>query len=1171
MNCKKNILFIFICVLSNFIFAQNEYKSVVQEQSEEYSIYNFSNDSQWDSLFAVQNPGSTHKILPQQKSSCTLDKVVYGWNPYWSGTNYLNYHWNMLSHFSHFSYEVDASTGNAVSTHSWATADAVDSALTNGVKVDLCVTLFSNHATFLGNSTAKQTLITNLINLIQSRGANGVNIDFEGLPSSQATNFTNFMIDLCDQMHTAIPGSQVSIALYSEDWSDVFNEPVLNSYVDLFIIMGYAYYYGGSSQAGPTDPLYNFVTSYNYTLSRSVTYYLNEGISPSKLILGLPYYGYEWATVDNAVPSSTTATGSSKTYKVVMNNANGYYTNKLWNEASYTPYYAFQNSGWYQCWIDDIMSMAKRFDVVNQRGIGGIGIWALGYDDGYDDFWNLIENKFSNCATVSCSDTLFDMGGPLRNYYNNEDYTYTLSPTGASSVTLSFNSFGTEANHDTLKIYDGPNTVSPLIGAYHGTNNPGIINSTGPSLTLKFKSDGATTGTGWTAVWQCIVDNISPTTAININGNWQTQNFTANFTDDDNIGGSGIEKRFYDVCDFNGTEWGANAQNGFFRDEFNAFNSAVWTIPASSGTWQVSGGNLLQTDSTVSNTNIYAALNQNLSDIYLYHFNAKIENAVYSTNQRRFGFHFFCDDASQTNRGNSYFIYFRQETSKLEFYKVVNNSYTQETVIDNVVTTPGQWYDFKIIYDRTTGKINVYRDNILIGTWTDSTHYTTNGDYISFRTGNCNATINDIKVYRSRSSSVLVSVGSANTNDIRYENINLSSSAAQIFSIVTDAAGLLSSIDSQQVDIDWTPPLTFDEVNDGLSSDIDTTNVITSISANFSKSSDPNSDIDNYQYCFGTTPGGAELVGWTNNGTDTSVTRSGFTLINGQTYYFSVFAVNGAGLMSDTVTSDGLYIRYSPVAGFTTASQVFCEGDTVLFTNTSTNAISYLWNFQGGNPLSSTLTNPQVVYYTSGNYNVTLYAYGAGGTDTLFTALYIYINPTAFADFTVNDTLVYLPSANVVFFNSSTNASSFLWDFGDGSTSTDQNPWHAYDSAGVYAVTLIAYNSQCGNDTLVMIDYIHVDSGVSINEIENIYSASLQPVPVNENSVLQISIENTDKLKIDLLDISGKIIAGISKSTLNKGTHKFIIGREKLNIKSGTYLLRISGNKGIQLLKFVVQ
>lgn len=65
------------------------------------------------------------------------------------GSAYNNYDWDLLSDLSYFSYEVDAATGNAVSTHGWATANVIDVAKSNGVRVNLCVTLFSNHATFL--------------------------------------------------------------------------------------------------------------------------------------------------------------------------------------------------------------------------------------------------------------------------------------------------------------------------------------------------------------------------------------------------------------------------------------------------------------------------------------------------------------------------------------------------------------------------------------------------------------------------------------------------------------------------------------------------------------------------------------------------------------------------------------------------------------------------------------------------------------------------------------------------------------------------------------------------------------------------------------------------------------------------------------------------------------
>ena len=228
-NMNTKIIFSFIFLLSlNIIVAQNvALKSIHQQESEYYNQFNIQNDSDWNVIRGAFKPNGR-----VNSKACNLNKIVFGWYPYWSNGLEANYDWSLISDLSYFSYDVDPATGNATTTHSWATANAVTQAIANGVRVNLCVTLFSGHATFFASSTSQQTLITNLINLVQSRGANGVNIDFEAVPSSQKVPFNNFLVNLCNQMHSAIPGSQVSIALYSVDWSGVFDIPTINNYID---------------------------------------------------------------------------------------------------------------------------------------------------------------------------------------------------------------------------------------------------------------------------------------------------------------------------------------------------------------------------------------------------------------------------------------------------------------------------------------------------------------------------------------------------------------------------------------------------------------------------------------------------------------------------------------------------------------------------------------------------------------------------------------------------------------------------------------------------------------------------------------------------------------------------------------------------------------------------
>lgn len=509
---KKSTQYICITLLiltSSFGFLAQTYKSIMQEESEFYSRSGLISESSFDSLNGKLNGVLyKNKVLPP----CSLTKKVFGWHPYWNGSVYNNYQWNLISDLCYFDYTVSSSTGsNTNGSFAWNTASVVTVAKNNGVKIHICATLFSGHSTFLGSITAQNTFISNIITLLNNRQGNGVNIDFEGMSASDKIPFVNFITSLNNALNTANPNYQLSVCLYAVDWSNVFDIVALNNQVDFFTLMGYDYYYGGSAQAGPTAPLYNFQTPYNYTLPKSVTYYLKQGIPNNKLILGLPYYGREWEVTGINLPATTTGNfNASRTLSYINNNPSTYsLSNKFWDHVSYSPYYNYLSGGNNrQCFIDDVYSLGRKYDMVNQRALGGIGIWALGYDDGMTSYWNLLSDKFSTCAPIVCSDSLFDTGGPARNYYDNEKYDYGLTAPTGSLVQLQFKSFGTELNYDSLWIYNGSNTLSPLMGVYTGTNSPGTVLSSGQNLTLRFKSDGATVSFGFKAIRSCVAQSL---------------------------------------------------------------------------------------------------------------------------------------------------------------------------------------------------------------------------------------------------------------------------------------------------------------------------------------------------------------------------------------------------------------------------------------------------------------------------------------------------------------------------------------------------------------------------------------------------------------------------------------------------------------------------------------
>ncbi|MBL4594132.1 MAG: hypothetical protein JKX68_10000, partial [Flavobacteriales bacterium] len=311
------------------LFSHAQFTSIHHEQSNQFKQYGELSEAQWDAIH-----GTTKSTHLTNKSNCNLEYAVYGWHPYWVGTAYNNYDFDLLSTFSYFSYELDPATGDYNSIHSWKTTNAINLAQAAGCKVELCVTNFgsANNTAFLTNMTARQRLIDSLIVLINYRNADGVSIDFEGVAGSDRNNLTSFMTDLSLQLKAAIPNATVTMATYSVDWNNVFDLVALNNVVDQFIIMGYGYHWSGSANAGPTDPLYSGSIWSSLNLIRSIDYHLDNGVTPSSLLIGLPYYGYEWETVSNTIGSSTTGNFSSaRTYNYVKNNTSGNYSNRQYD------------------------------------------------------------------------------------------------------------------------------------------------------------------------------------------------------------------------------------------------------------------------------------------------------------------------------------------------------------------------------------------------------------------------------------------------------------------------------------------------------------------------------------------------------------------------------------------------------------------------------------------------------------------------------------------------------------------------------------------------------------------------------------------------------------------------------------------------------------------------
>ena len=321
----------------------------------------------------------------------TLSHKVIGYLPYWEYESYPQIDYSLLTEINYFSAELNE-YGNIINDHNWNTIGFIDYAQSQGVKVKLCVTLFDSNSleTLLSSSLNRTNAISNLLNKVLLRNADGVDIDFELVPSSQRDNLVLFMQELSDTFHANMDDPIITMATPAIDWSNAWDYNALAQICDGLFIMGYNYFYSGSQTAGPVSPLGGYFYDLNYTVQDYLDKVDNQ---LDKLILGLPYYGYDWPVTNALMNAITTGSGTARTYNSCQSFLNNYNSN--WNTLSNSNWIPYNDNNWQQIWYDDSLSLSIKYEYAKNMDLGGVGIWALGYDNNSSQMWGSIYDQFS--------------------------------------------------------------------------------------------------------------------------------------------------------------------------------------------------------------------------------------------------------------------------------------------------------------------------------------------------------------------------------------------------------------------------------------------------------------------------------------------------------------------------------------------------------------------------------------------------------------------------------------------------------------------------------------------------------------------------------------------------------------------------------------------------------
>ncbi len=249
--------------------------------------------------------------------------------------------------------------------------------------------MFSNNSLkdttsqILNDYEKRETMIENLMNLVEEYNVDGVNVDFENMNAEDKDVYSRFLIELAPRLKNI--GKTLSVDVTapdgSETWSLCFDRNTIADVADYIVFMAYDQYGQSSSKAGTT-------AGYNWVEANIKKFLGQEDVDPDKIILGIPLYMRLWKEEDGEVTS-----------KVV--NIKDMYDNlpknqvANWDDELKQYYVEYEDDGaTYKMWVENNKSIGEKINLAKQYNLAGVAFWEKDREEN-DDFWTFVKDELN--------------------------------------------------------------------------------------------------------------------------------------------------------------------------------------------------------------------------------------------------------------------------------------------------------------------------------------------------------------------------------------------------------------------------------------------------------------------------------------------------------------------------------------------------------------------------------------------------------------------------------------------------------------------------------------------------------------------------------------------------------------------------------------------------------
>lgn len=364
--------------------------------------------------------------LSIEKYNIKHKKVVYGFLPYWM-LNKLEYiQTDKLTHIAYFALNINSDgtlrrigdDGNAdPGYNAWKNSTALKNFIqqSKAKGVDISLTIISHDTKinddFLDCTSCWVTLYKEVDEELKRYDLKNINLDFEYpeyTDKAKALQYSQFVAFMNTQLEKGREKTGVEVIVST--FADATIKPrvtdieTLNEVADGIFVMAYDFHYSESDNAGPVAPINGGGKLYNYDLTSMLNDY-TKYVSPSKIILGVPYYGYNWV-VESEQPYSARIQGNdyigysqSQTYEFIMDTLLRIKPQVIWDPVALSPYFSYispTTGSIRQVYFENRDSLKIKYELVYKYNLKGAGIWALGYDGGYQELWDILSEQFGS-------------------------------------------------------------------------------------------------------------------------------------------------------------------------------------------------------------------------------------------------------------------------------------------------------------------------------------------------------------------------------------------------------------------------------------------------------------------------------------------------------------------------------------------------------------------------------------------------------------------------------------------------------------------------------------------------------------------------------------------------------------------------------------------------------